>query len=1226
MRLHSDLTSPIQPETEEEVDVAVNNVIVISDDEDEDDINFTVVLNRKRRRQARKMLFASCESSRSSISSTMELPDIIAPDRGKASPFASVSLKIEDESSSSQGSATSGTTLDDKDEDEAIAKCTGVAWSDREKHFNEFMKNVHIIAGNGYCFLEAIRCVLRHDFGRTVSLEELQDQTEEEIIQNITKYMEHAEGRIVNIIRDAQRFIHGGQYTLAVGDVVVAAAANALHINLRIFQNDKGQMAIINQRSEEFSGTTINLVYHSDHYNALIDMSDEDFSRLHKEDDNDQFSQGHKKRKPRHKKTQQEDDNSDTDQISQRLQKTQQEDDNTDTDQFSQGLQDTEEEDDNTDNEKEETKDTDSEDQWSHNDENEIIDIEGYTEDEDETLTNVDNSANTLSNIEIHKLVEKAITGNRRPPKNMKSHLDTNRMAGLKIEKITEFPWDINGDHIFSMKCHPRDYMSDCSDGRYFKFSDSCRVNFNGIRKFGRCRGSKACKNERCPKVMSEGIVNCSEFMLDAFKKPQCRLCEEYAAEVWCGCIKVIEYDQKVKEATIWHQGEHICVLKGNMKKKKKFLADHLSLTTRKNTVGMRNDIVMYYLLSDEPEKAEEAADMTNNRRLFETMRRETTSNGNDYLNAPEVDGFENLSQVKKNLETVDNYFIYKMQSRAYGLGRSFIFKSSHQAAELAVKMDTRRGIATGHSDIESSLKKEWAYFDAMHDRALNYKTMTLWVFHPAMMNLQCLAIMECEKEDTQTVALFLNTFNEILADYTGQPGYQFHPHGFMVDEAGCNRKAVKEVYGPKRGFEVVGCHWHFKHCARMQLSRISPEDSIAFQDLYGELVTCYTQDRYDDVYTKMRVILKKHNREGWLKWWDIRKLHIVPCYRGNDMPGLNLAETGHSKLAKIGKHLKVFVAGINDVALFTTQAADYRAFINNEHTNLGYGPTQKEQQRRERIKENKRLNDVLRTIARGHIGKEYHSRELDERQFDPPANAKSKAPKHFETKNPDKVAEKTRKRKAMEEEYSDEVYSPAKRQTPTKVTPAKTPARVTQVTPSRVTPAKHGRSKKPTTRQRPQRRTQQQHYYQDSDDSNDGYRGWTDVDPVDELSYLDTNPPTVMMLPKAQPKRKGVFQGITKCFGCGVPYAANERIVPNNLIIRYQCKRHDAKDPEALGNAYFHTRDLHCLRRINADLEARDLYITSETLNNLTDQHVRLLKNKGYWDCMMANRLMLIQ
>ena len=94
MTLNRELTSPSQPvdhhvseteeqdEDEDEVQTSVHNAIDVSDEED---MHFTTVLNRKRRRQARKMLFSSspCESSQSTIysSSSMELPDIIPPDR-----------------------------------------------------------------------------------------------------------------------------------------------------------------------------------------------------------------------------------------------------------------------------------------------------------------------------------------------------------------------------------------------------------------------------------------------------------------------------------------------------------------------------------------------------------------------------------------------------------------------------------------------------------------------------------------------------------------------------------------------------------------------------------------------------------------------------------------------------------------------------------------------------------------------------------------------------------------------------------------------------------------------------------------------------------------------------------------------------------------------------------------------------------------------------------------
>ena len=45
---------------------------------------------------------------------------------------------------------------------------------------------------------------------------------------------------------------------------------------------------------------------------------------------------------------------------------------------------------------------------------------------------------------------------------------------------------------------------------------------------------------------------------------------------------------------------------------------------------------------------------------------------------------------------------------------------------------------------------------DAMHNRVNGYKTLTLWIYHPGMQHVLNLAIMECERENTEMISLFL--------------------------------------------------------------------------------------------------------------------------------------------------------------------------------------------------------------------------------------------------------------------------------------------------------------------------------------------------------------------------------------------------------------------------------------------------------------------------------------
>ena len=52
-----------------------------------------------------------------------------------------------------------------------------------------------------------------------------------------------------------------------------------------------------------------------------------------------------------------------------------------------------------------------------------------------------------------------------------------------------------------------------------------------------------------------------------------------------------------------------------------------------------------------------------------------------------------------------------------------------------------------------------------MHSSINGYKTITMWTYHLGMMKVMRLASVEAEKEDTDSLALFLRFFNEALSN-----------------------------------------------------------------------------------------------------------------------------------------------------------------------------------------------------------------------------------------------------------------------------------------------------------------------------------------------------------------------------------------------------------------------------------------------------------------------------
>ena len=96
----------------------------------------------------------------------------------------------------------------------------------------------------------------------------------------------------------------------------------------------------------------------------------------------------------------------------------------------------------------------------------------------------------------------------------------------------------------------------------------------------------------------------------------------------------------------------------------------------------------------------------------------------------------------------------------------------------------------------EHILQFENVYFDATHIWVYGFKTLAMWLIHPAMKQILRLASMELHSKNYMDISLFLCLFNEMLVEISNRPGYKFNPQYFVCDEGGANYKAVLEVYG----------------------------------------------------------------------------------------------------------------------------------------------------------------------------------------------------------------------------------------------------------------------------------------------------------------------------------------------------------------------------------------------------------------------------------------------
>ena len=64
---------------------------------------------------------------------------------------------------------------------------------------------------------------------------------------------------------------------------------------------------------------------------------------------------------------------------------------------------------------------------------------------------------------------------------------------------------------------------------------------------------------------------------------------------------------------------------------------------------------------------------------------------------------------------------------------------------------------------------------------------------------------------------------------------------------------------------------------------------------------------------------------------------------------------------------------------------------------------------------------------------------------------------------------------------------------------------------------------------------------------------------------------------------------------------------------------------PKIHTNAYFCFRSLDCLKLVHDGIDYCDLYLGNYYFNQLTPENVTILKQKGYWEPILANRKQVI-
>ena len=838
-----------------------------------------------------------------------------------------------------------------------------IEWLKLDDSLREYNYEVCKARKDGFCFLTSLKeCILR-DHRMNLPLNDIKDLIESEIYENNYVYKPYYTGSTKDMLRALDNYLANGQYSHNVVDVAIMAAANCLGVNLCIFKCVDGKALLYFICSNRPSSRDVYLKYEREHYDSIVWKQEDEEVSIKETDpidpDTRKFFNEQGVFFSHHKSGEVQDFNDIDNPSSPQVNKDVGQKDVTtvsEAKEIPEKYRFVEEYSGNEDAVLNNSSGPESESdiagtKKSEDSQTGLVDEEALpSSQESRIFSSQDSSFNSDS---MSSVFSDSSAGSMsrisrtKPKKHFKNNLNEERMAKVEVEAVDEVPWDINGDKIYELRATEKDYKEKYRDGRWFLLKDSSRVGLNDIRKIGSCHGSVICCRPDCSKLTSEGSVNTLDFRRRGKKKQECKSCGYMAPRVYCGCVKAIELDYDRGTLRIFHQGTHICHLKPNVPVRRKALDDlPLPITGSTKAKKYMHDCFKYHLENDDIDAAFNVCDAVCEDDVIAQIKRMRKYPNKSVHRQDVVDAFSHICRIKGNLlkSDKDKYLIYKWECTEMDGRSSYVFKTSEVSLAMALKMAGRIKIGTE----DSSLNEEPAFFDGMHKRVKHFVTHTLWVFHPGRRLMQALAVMDASGEDALNIELFFDTFNKALAEYIEEPGYIWDPFMIMMDEKGANFEAISRVFGENfRQSKVKTCQFHFMQCGERYLMKCPVEERKTFRRWCRELCDSHTRKKYRHFADLICEKAKEYDFMGWWKFWCPRSPHIVPALRGFNLPKMNLAEVGQSKM-RADRKMWLSEAAYNDMAALAFQSARYKKFVANREKIIGKGPTLKCQTQKE--------------------------------------------------------------------------------------------------------------------------------------------------------------------------------------------------------------------------------------------------------------------------------------
>lgn len=425
--------------------------------------------------------------------------------------------------------------------------------------------------------------------------------------------------------------------------------------------------------------------------------------------------------------------------------------------------------------------------------------------------------------------------------------------------------------------------MSASKDGRHWEtWMSSSRKGLQGIRRIASCKGSHVCEYG----CNIEGKPNNVQFKR-VTGSHVCSFCGRTASRMACAGVKVWEHDGN-SLLLVMYNGDHTCTPKQRRASKQEIqqaIRQNPNLPPTQMVVQKMSEQMSGMSAINWDAVYEIAHKFVD---VKEVQREKSRIKEADL---PLGHNFDAVVSLKQLCDKRDRFFIFKMNNGLMNGMPTYVFKSSRYLASIMRSMD--------RSNADSEWQYSHVHMDTKHNRVRNMKTVTMWVEHPKFRNMICLATMDIDKENTESLISFWELINTMLVDLDGKEE-KFNPHGWCVDEHPANWASIQNVFGEDSCSRVVSCEFHYHQSLKKHANKVQLKRREEFKRLGKGMLTALTVNGYHEAYAKMKefVAIEEQSLHHWLAWWHKRRYHVMHAFKPIDAPAANKAEIGHAKMA----------------------------------------------------------------------------------------------------------------------------------------------------------------------------------------------------------------------------------------------------------------------------------------------------------------------------------------